>query len=584
MTDARIASMSYSRLARPASLLVVGLLAALLVLVAVYQYNLLGELSDAVRERMQTNLRSATFRFAQEFDGELAHIYRTFQVESGEEGTPAEQIALQYASWANETQLPELISNIYWVTHDEREGLELSKLNTSGELVGLDEWPEKLEHLRRDFYHSLRRSPAQHETTVGPSALQPDVPAVIVQQSLLRQSSSLDRYRAISWIVVVLNREMLLQEIFPALSNEYFSGDGGLEFNVAIVDAELRDDLIYKSSPNLSVGDFESHDAENGTFRFRYWDFPAQTWRNRVIWDVLEEEVEPRWMVLVKHRSGSLEAAVARVRNRNLVISFGALLLLAGSVLMIIVSTRRAQRLANQQMEFVAGVSHELRTPLAVIRSAGENLADAVIEDPGRTRTYGEVINKEGRRLSDMVERVLLFSRIQSGHQSYKLEPVRITELVDDALDGSRSLIQENDIEIRLQVSEDLPLTLADAGAVRSAIQNLISNAIKYSTAGSSVGIEAREAPGKAGTEIQVAVRDEGEGILAADLRHIFDPFYRGRGVRDAQVQGSGLGLSLVRQVIEAHGGRVSVDSSPGKGSTFILHLPVRQPPTENAD
>ena len=90
------------------------------------------------------------------------------------------------------------------------------------------------------------------------------------------------------------------------------------------------------------------------------------------IWDVLEEEIEPRWMILVKHRSGSLEAAVARVRNRNLAISFGALLLLAGSVLMIIVSTRRAQRLASQQMEFVAGVSHELRTPLASIRVFGE--------------------------------------------------------------------------------------------------------------------------------------------------------------------------------------------------------------------
>jgi signal transduction histidine kinase len=576
--------MSYSKLARPVSLLVVILLAAVLIVMAVYQYSILGELSDAVRERMQANLRSATFRFAQEFDGELAHIYRTFQLESGEEGTPAEQVALQYASWANETQLPELISNIYLVNHDELDGLDLSKLDTSGELVGLDEWPTKLEYLRSDFNHSLRRAPNQHETTVGPSALQPSIPAVVVQQALLRQSSSLNRSHAIGWIVVVLNREMLLQEIFPALSNEYFAGDGGLEFNVAIVDAEQRESVVYTSSVNLGVEDFESHDAENGTFRFRYWDFPAQTWRNRRIWDVLEEETEPRWMILVKHRSGSLEAAVTRVRNRNLAISFGALLLLAGSVLMIIISTRRAQRLASQQMEFVAGVSHELRTPLAVIRSAGENLADAVVEDPDRTRTYGEVINKEGRRLSDMVERVLLFSRIQSGHQSYKYEPVRAADLIDDAVDASRSLIDQNGIEIRLQIAKNLPETMADAGAIRSAIQNLISNAIKYSPAGTTVEIEAREARSRAGQEIQVAIRDEGHGIPAADLRHIFDPFYRGRGVRDAQVEGSGLGLSLVRQVIEAHGGRVSVDSSPGKGSSFILCLPVTRPPVEDAD
>jgi len=584
MSNVKIRPMSYSKLARPVSLMVVILLAAVLVVMAVYQYNILGELSDAVRERMQANLRNATYSVAREFDRELGHIYQTFQVESGEEGTPAEQIAMQYASWANETPLPELISNIYWVTHDEREGLALSKLNTSGELVGLEEWPDKLEYLERDFYHSLRRSTAQHETTVGPSALQSEVPAVVVQQALLRQASSLARHRAISWIIVVLNREMLLQEIFPALSNEYFAGDGELEFNVAIVDAERREDLIYQSSPNLSAADFESYDAESGTYRFRYWDFPAQTWRNRRIWDVLEEEIEPRWMVLVKHRSGSLEAAVARVRNRNLAISFGALLLLAGSVLMIIVSTRRAQRLASQQMEFVAGISHELRTPLAVIRSAGENLADAVVDDPTRTQTYGEVINKEGRRLSDMVERVLLFSRIQSGHQSYKPEPVRIAALVDDAVDASRSLIAENRVEVRLQVSEDLPEIMADVGAIRSVIQNLISNAIKYSPAGTVVEIEAREAPGRVGPEIQIAVRDQGEGIPSSDLRHIFDPFFRGRGVRDAQVEGSGLGLSLVRQVTEAHGGRVSVDSSPGKGSTFVIFLPVTQSPAGDAD
>jgi signal transduction histidine kinase len=235
-------------------------------------------------------------------------------------------------------------------------------------------------------------------------------------------------------------------------------------------------------------------------------------------------------------------------------------------------------------MEFVAGVSHELRTPLAVIRSAGENLADSVIDEPGRTKTYGEVINKEGRRLSDMVERVLLFSRIQAGQQSYKLEPVQLERLVDDALDASRSLIESNDIEVERDLPGDLPPTMADAGAITSAIQNLISNAIKYSPAGTSIRIEARAGRGKAGPEIQIAVRDEGEGIAASDLRHIFDPFYRGSGVRDAQVEGSGLGLNLVRQVIEAHGGRVSVDSAPGKGSTFVLYLPIVDPPTGASD
>ena len=129
------------------------------------------------------------------------------------------------------------------------------------------------------------------------------------------------------------------------------------------------------------------------------------------MWNIVEESSEPKWDLLVKHQAGSLEAAVTATRNRNLAISLGVFTLLAGAIAMIMVSTRRAQRLAAQQMEFVAGVSHELRTPLAVIRTAAENLADDVVHDAEKTRQYGALINREGRRLSNMVERVLLFAK-----------------------------------------------------------------------------------------------------------------------------------------------------------------------------
>ena len=122
---------------------------------------------------------------------------------------------------------------------------------------------------------------------------------------------------------------------------------------------------------------------------------------------VSTNDMDGRWQLLIKHRAGSLEAAVTEARRRNLVISFGILLLLAASVGTIIISTGRAQKLARQQVEFVAGVSHELRTPLAVICSAGENLADGVVEAPAQVSQYGALIRNEGRRLTKMVEQGL---------------------------------------------------------------------------------------------------------------------------------------------------------------------------------
>ena len=129
---------------------------------------------------------------------------------------------------------------------------------------------------------------------------------------------------------------------------------------------------------------------------------------NRRIWRVVEESVEPKWMLVVKHQAGSLEAAVATARNRSLALSLGVLMLLGGAIAMIVVSTRRAQRLAAQQMEFVTGISHELRTPLAVIRAAGENLADDVVHDPEKTPHYGALIPMAGRRPSTLASRPFL--------------------------------------------------------------------------------------------------------------------------------------------------------------------------------
>jgi len=275
----------------------------------------------------------------------------------------------------------------------------------------------------------------------------------------------------------------------------------------------------------------------------------------------------------VLHRAGSFDAAVSSARVRNLLVSFGVLLLLGASMGLVVVTTGRARRLAAQQLEFVAGVSHELRTPLAVIRSAAENLADGVVAEPKQVRRYGDVIAGEGRRLTHMVEQIMEFAGFESGRATLDVRPVAPGGLIEEALNAAVPHLQEHQASVERTGAAELPLVLVDAGAVSRSLQNLIVNALKYGGTPPRLVVDVR--PGDpARREVDVTVSDNGAGIAARDLPHIFEPFYRGADARARQIHGSGLGLSLVKRIMDEMGGRVTVRTD-AKGSAFTLHLPI---------
>jgi signal transduction histidine kinase len=224
-------------------------------------------------------------------------------------------------------------------------------------------------------------------------------------------------------------------------------------------------------------------------------------------------------------------------------------------------------------MEFVAGVSHELRTPLTVIQSTSYNLSKGMIQDPQRVQKYGDVIQDEARRLINQVEQMLSFAGIQSGRKLYDLRPIDVSETIDRALSEYAAAFEEGGWQVEKHVDEELPLVLADAQSLESVLKNLIGNALKYAAKGKWLSVTARAV--KNGKEVQIAVADRGPGISAADLPHIFEPFYRGQEVFGSQNSGAGLGLSLVERHMQAHKGRVTVETSPESGTAFTLHLPA---------
>jgi signal transduction histidine kinase len=225
-------------------------------------------------------------------------------------------------------------------------------------------------------------------------------------------------------------------------------------------------------------------------------------------------------------------------------------------------------------MEFAAGVSHELRTPLAVIRSAAHNLRSGIVLDREGVKEYAAIVQEEARRLSDMVEEVLLYSETESGRKKYKLEPIDVNEVIERALTNLALSITFDPSELTTLIDPDLPPAKADAAALTHCVQNLLSNAFKYGKTGDKATIEiiGRRRPGA--TEIQLSVVDHGKGIEAADQRQLFDAFFRGKNA-GSNIPGNGLGLHLVKSIMQAQGGRVTYSPAKHGGASFTLHIPA---------
>ncbi len=283
--------------------------------------------------------------------------------------------------------------------------------------------------------------------------------------------------------------------------------------------------------------------------------------------------LEAGWRIQVWPRNpAAMYAAVTRRQNLYL----GMLVLVIGLLgfggYLTVRVVRKELEVARLKADFVSAVSHEFRSPLTGIRQLGEMLMRGRVRDEERRQEYYRLITREANRLARLVENVLDFSRMEAGRQEYSFEPLEAGPWLEELVAAFRLEVAEKGYQVEASVPPGLPSLVADREALTLAVRNLLDNAVKYSPDSKSVWLEAEAARGG----LSMRVCDHGVGIAPEEQRHVFEKFYRGRGELAKQVKGAGLGLSLVKHIVEAHGGSVKCASRPGEGSTFTIHLPSR--------
>lgn len=395
---------------------------------------------------------------------------------------------------------------------------------------------------------------------------------------------------------------VLTGKVLPALADRHLGPMSDYRFR--IVDRESGA-VIYRTDPRGGDAGFAEPDLRMGLFR-RNFAAPegldafgrldssalmlrASSPRDRdaqvsALFDrLLGESV---WTLEAVHRNGSL-ASVARTSTiRNLLASTGILLLLAAAILVLALSSRRAQALAARQEEFVASVTHELKTPLAVIGSAAANMADGLVREEEATRRYGSTIAGETRRLAAMIDKLLLYTRL-GATRSAGSEPLDLGALVAECLAERATELEALGFRVERSLPSTPLLVRGDAAALRLAVANLISNVIVHADKGAYLGVFlAREGGGGRRKHEETAVLridDRGPGIPRRERAAVFEAFYRGKLARERQEPGSGIGLNLVRRVLLAHGGGVTLETAEGFGTSISLRLPLAQKGSDDA-
>ncbi len=278
------------------------------------------------------------------------------------------------------------------------------------------------------------------------------------------------------------------------------------------------------------------------------------------------------WKVALFDQDGkSIEQLVGRERQLYRALFIGIIVVMLIGIVFTVRAVIHESEVSRIRSEFVSNVSHELKTPLALIRMFGETLDTGIVTDERKRREFYSIIRKESERLTHLINNLLDFSRMDSGTKEYNFEEADLVEVVRNSLEAYKFHIRDVGFEIENKLSGKLVMPKIDKDAISQVLLNLLSNAVKYSEDRKYIRVEVR----KNSTSALISVTDHGVGIPKEQLKKIFDKFYRVPTPEVKKTRGSGLGLTLTKHIIEAHGGTIEVESEIGKGSTFTIIIPL---------
>lgn len=354
---------------------------------------------------------------------------------------------------------------------------------------------------------------------------------------------------------------------------------GGVSFN-----AEYLKNVFFPEMLNEQISKKNSGDGDSGN-RLAMTIFPVEPDAGDIKpmvatagWGEGKPEVTRKFdevfrgMALgIKFQGTSIEAIGHQwVRNSFILLGCLSLMIVIGLILTRHI-VNKEMSLARLKSDFVSNVSHELRTPLALIRLYAETLELGRITTKEKKQEYYRIVRKESERLTGLINNILDFSRIEAGAKEYEFRETDIADLVRNTLDSYRYQIEQQGFTLKEEIDESLPAVYVDREAMARALLNLVNNALKYSPEEKFLCVKLYRENGA----VKLEVEDRGIGITRREQTKIFEKFYRTGDPLVHNTKGSGLGLSLVRHITNAHGGNVTVESTPGKGSKFTLSLPL---------
>lgn len=484
--------------------------------------------------------------------------------------------------WDNKSPFPEVLDAVIRVDMSENKSVFTQFDQSRFKLLENDEW--------RETASSIISNPASSDYGSFAISIENDIPALTLY------SEDHDVYT-----VLILNKEVLINDVFPHITEAVFR-DTILPDDImspAIVQFGKEEKIIYSLMPRGDIGDnslpmgpltvFDSLFMEDSTvteelkselkelniensYYLNYWqikgskelkfeDMTVNSWMENI------SEDQNVWFFVYLPGRRTLETQVIIEILPYVILGYFSLILLGLALMILTKFNRENLSLLIKQEEFVSTLTHELRTPLHIINNGAGNLVDGVITEKEDIVRYGEMIRKEGLRLTDMIESILSYSGVTQREMQRQFFPLR--DVLDEGLHPFRILCKERGISLIEEISTDSEY-YGDREAVKLILSNLLSNALTHGAAGKWIRVSAT-----LWEDLVLIVEDKGRGIPKSEIEKIREPFYRGEMTRKEQIHSSGLGLSIVERVIHRERGTLIIQSREDKGSVFTVYLPV---------